>query len=180
MINISKSEEIKILKKPIKRNIIFISTAHEWKGIRILEKIAQRLKNYNFFVCGYDYKPNLKNVKYLGLLNEGGLKKAIYNSDVFIFPSQYEGQSLAILDSLAMGLPIIISKESDPIIAKNGENGFIIKNRTDISEYIKKIDFLFSNPELIQSMKAKNIELMRNYTWKKQGGKYLKLVREII
>lgn len=57
------------LQKDLKENvnIIFVSNAHNIKGINILEKVAKNLKNDNvlFQIIGAKYTSKQKNIKYL-------------------------------------------------------------------------------------------------------------------
>lgn len=178
-IKLSKEEKIKIINKKTNNNAIFVSTNHQWKGIKIVESIAKKLPMINFLICGSTYKPNMENIQYKGLLNQSNLKNQMIQCDFFIFPSQYEGQSLAILDALATGLPVIISKESDPGIIKDFENGFIIEDQ-NIEDYINKVKGLYSDFRVIKNIRENNINLMENYYWEKQAKKYLDLINSLL
>lgn len=177
-IDLSTSDIKEILNKKIEKNIIFVSTDHRWKGIEIIEKIAEQLKEYHFFVCGYPYKSNLPNISYEGLLSETDLKRLMKKSDCFILPSKYEGQSLALLDALAMGLPVIISRNSDPSIIKNNINGFLVGR--DVNSFINTIRSLYKNLNNFKKIKKNNIMLMKQYTWDIQIEKYLKIIFKVI
>ena len=72
----------------------------------------------------------------------------LYNLDIFFFPSYREGLSVAIIEALAMGLPIVASdvggiKEQ---VFEN-ENGFVC-SAGDISSYKEKLLRLIDNLEL--------------------------------
>lgn len=158
---------------------IFVSTDHVWKWINIIEKIAEKMPHITFKVCWNYYISKIKNIIYLWKLNQQELIENMNKSDFFIFPSIYEWQSLAILDAIASWLPVVISKESDPWIIKNWENGFIIENQS-IEKYIHSINELYNNQELYKKIRYNNIELMKNYTWDRQSQKYLKFIQKIL
>ena len=69
-------------------------------------------------------------------------------SDIFVFPSNYEGSSLALVEAMASGLPIIASK-IDVLreIVDDGIDGILVenKNRMKLAEAISS---LMDNAEL--------------------------------
>lgn len=52
------------------------------------------------------------NISYLGHRSPAGLRQAYQQSDVFVFPSYFEGCALVVLEALACGLPILASDAS--------------------------------------------------------------------
>lgn len=72
----------------------------------------------------------------------------LYNLDIFFFPSYREGLSVAIIEALAMGLPIVASdvggiKEQ---VLEN-ENGFVC-SVGEIASYKEKLSYLIDNGDL--------------------------------
>ncbi|HBS47624.1 TPA: hypothetical protein DEO28_04650 [Candidatus Dependentiae bacterium] len=86
------------------------------------------------------------------------------NFDCFALSSQSEGLSIALLEALSFGLPIITTHsntEHDVIV--NGKNGFLIKIN-DFKDLAEKLFLLYYNPNLKNRMKAENIALAnRNF-----------------
>ncbi|AKH33215.1 hypothetical protein XF24_00892 [candidate division SR1 bacterium Aalborg_AAW-1] len=166
-----------LLKKRLGNRVCFISTDHSWKGIGIIEKLAVSNPRIEFIICGYDYKPKQKNVNYIGLLNENELKDIMLLSDVFLLPSKYEGQSLAILDAMACGLPIITYKKSDPSIGT--DIGYIV-NSLEWKDYDFVIKEIFKDKHKREKISINNALLMKKYIWLNQGNQYLSLIKEIL
>jgi glycosyltransferase involved in cell wall biosynthesis len=74
--------------------------------------------------------------------------------DVFVLPSLWEGQPIALLEALAMGKPCIASSvDGIPEIIKNGINGYLV-NPTDVNELTKIMNLAIANPELLQKSAA--------------------------
>ena len=72
------------------------------------------------------------------------------NSDVFVFPTFYHGETfgLVLLEAMEYGLPCISTYEgSIPSIIKNGENGFLVKQQ-DVNQLKDKMLYFIANPEI--------------------------------
>ena len=88
----------------------FVSASHHRKGLDILLKTFELLKNENvvLFIAGYpEIKTDLPNVRFLGFLKSPEL---IYHlADFTLHPARYEPFGQIISESLACGTPTIVS-----------------------------------------------------------------------
>ena len=76
------------------------------------------------------YELNLNNIKYKNLVSIK-MKKLIYeyyNSDILLFPSNYEGFGVPILEAQTIGRPVITSK-LEPMISIAGKGAFFCKSK---------------------------------------------------
>ena len=158
---------------------IFISNNHQWKWVKIIEKVATNFPFINFKIIWEKYTSSIPNIVYLWKKNHSEILEELLKSDFFIFPSIYEWQSLAVLDALASWLPVILSEASDPGIIENWKNGYIVPTH-DVPAYERAIKDLYENIEKFKNMSKNNVELMKNYTWEKQSEKYLDFINTII
>ena len=70
--------------------------------------------------------------------------------NVFIMPSLWEGQPIALLEALAMGKPCIVSDvDGIPEIIANGVNGYLVKPK-DIAGLTQVMNKAINNPEILQ------------------------------
>lgn len=142
-----------------KINILFLGVMIKRKGIYdiidIIRKNYLLLKNnkVTFILSGSGKEEeNLKRIVYennfddivcfTGWINDKEKEKIILKSQFMLLPSYNEGLPMAILESMAYGLPIIASNVGDISEAvENGKNGFLIRpgNLNDLDEIIKKI-----------------------------------------
>jgi len=64
-------------------------------------------------------------VRFLGLRND--VPELLALSDVFVISSHYEGLSLALMEAMATGLPIVSTQVAgSTLLVKNGINGFLV------------------------------------------------------
>ena len=147
--------------------LIFVGRLVYQKGIdRILHLLAIS-KNIELIVVGEGNFKNrlLKKVKHLNIEDKirflGKILKPynlIAGSDYFILPSRYEGLPNCVLESLALGTPVISTKQIFALndFKKNIANKSIMLFES-INEISKKIDFLekrkdYRKPKLRRSL----------------------------
>lgn len=125
-------------------------------------ELVKQIKMYNL-----ESKVNL-----LGKVSDP--EKYLSSSDIYVGTSIFEGFSLATLEAMACGLPVIFTKAggvSD--IVNNNENGYLCNfDAVDIAEHIY---YLIENPSTREKFSAKSLEIAERYDIKKFANKYLEL-----
>jgi glycosyltransferase involved in cell wall biosynthesis len=72
--------------------------------------------------------------------------------DIFVLPSYSEGVSLALLEAMAAGLPVIASVVGGlPEVVRHGENGLLIPPR-DVDALAAALERLLADPEYAQHL----------------------------
>jgi glycosyltransferase involved in cell wall biosynthesis len=134
------------------------------KGIFKIPKILSRAKrkNYKLFLFGEgDDRDELMNLltKYhipfedCGPKSDRELPFLLSKMDVLIFPSNFEGFGISIIEAMALGVVPVCSRIEDVTdqIVLNSHNGFLF-DRNDISHAASLIDLLLSDKELLERM----------------------------
>lgn len=113
-------------------------------------------------------------VKLVGNIDKKKLKRLYYSSRLFVLPSIYEGQPIALLEAIACNLPVIATSTGDiPFLFRNVKNSYIIKNPLsphDIAITIKK------------ALEKKELNLNTKpgeFIWKKAAEETLKVYESI-
>ncbi len=121
-----------------------------------------------------------KNVNFLGFLPEKDKINAYYSSDIFVFPTLYEGFGTIFLEAMACGLPIVTTDVAgNKQIVKNRENGILVKPKSP-EEIAKAVLEMLNNRPLLNKMKQNNKEKAKQYTWSNAAKKYLDVYEELI
>lgn len=133
---------------------ITVGTLTERKGhIRILDVLSNYPNSFKYTIIGdgVDKKKIFDYARALGLSDKirhipftSDVAKYLKESDVFLQGSYVEGFPNALLESCAVGTPVIAFKAPGGIdeIIENGINGFIADNE---NEYLKKLHFISDN-----------------------------------
>lgn len=90
---------------------LFIGNYSERKGVNYLFKIwnivTEKEKSAKLCIIGKGWREVPRNSYYYGFISEDKKKEILAKSKVFVFPSLYEGFSLATAEALASYLPVI-------------------------------------------------------------------------
>jgi glycosyltransferase involved in cell wall biosynthesis len=85
-------------------------------------------------------------VRFLGYVDAAGLKKLYLESDLFLFPSKWEGFGMAVLEALCYGVPVVaFAASSLPYLIENGVNGELIAPY-DTGAFVAAAARLISDP----------------------------------
>lgn len=104
-------------------------------------------------------------VVFVDFLEKDDLEKEIKKSKIFVLPSEREGMGIVIVESMALGTPVI-ALESENSAAKtiitNGSSGILVKN---INELVQAMTQLLTNEELYNKIVQQGLETAKSYDW---------------
>ena len=99
------------------------------------------------------------NVIYTGRVVEEEKYEILESSKFYVFPSQYEGYGLSVIEAMSAGLPVVAFNNSAmPTVIQDGVTGFLCNN---VEEFANKIDLLYNNDELCEKMGKNAIEFAK-------------------
>jgi glycosyltransferase involved in cell wall biosynthesis len=136
--------------------LLFVSRFTKEKNVSFLLDVFKSLnqKNYQFILIGFgELEESLKAYAYetLGLSHDAvkfiikpskeEIRDWYDKADLFIFASLSDTQGLVLAESMARGTPVVALKAPGVVdIVKNGINGFMVDNKTEMKEIIEKIE----------------------------------------
>lgn len=183
------SEQIEKLKEKLnlknKRIILQVGSVNENKGQgRAVKMIAPLLRENSDTVFAFAgdivsqeyYQEVLRTAKeekvenqvvYLGTFSPGEEMNGLYNiADTAIFVSRYEGFSLACIESISAGVPVVLCSDS---LSSFGD-GSILAERQDVADRIRQ---LLNDGDLLKELKqAARKNAVENFIWSKTAQKY--------
>jgi phosphatidylinositol alpha 1,6-mannosyltransferase len=107
---------------------------------------------------------NLKDkVSFLGFIHDKDLAPLYRLADVFTIPSEAELQSLATMEAMACGLPVVAADAyALPELVHHEINGFLFQ-RGNSDEMAQYLDTLVRDAALRQQMGAKSLEIIARH-----------------
>lgn len=122
-------------------------------------------------------KYNLESrVEFRGWLKEADLICSYQEADVFVSASRWEGMPNSVLEAMACGLPLVLSRVSGhEELVEPGRNGFLFeaKDRNTLISSIKKIQ---SNSSLLLAMGRESRErACHSFEWAKLAERHLEV-----
>jgi glycosyltransferase involved in cell wall biosynthesis len=107
-----------------------------------------------------------KNVTFTGPVSREVLRERFLASDVFVFPSFFEGFALASLEAMACGLAIISTEVLDGMGLVDEANGRQIQ-AGNLDALIEALRWFSSNREKVSVMKAAARQSVELFTWER-------------
>jgi len=102
-------------------------------------------------------------VSFLGFVRDADLLALRRSSELFVIPSEADLQSLATMEAMACGLPVIAANSyALPELAHSGENGYVFEpgNSDELAHYMDK---LLNDPALRKEMGQKSLEIIATH-----------------
>ncbi|WP_236608237.1 glycosyltransferase family 4 protein [Coprothermobacter proteolyticus] len=141
--------------------------------IQVLKALSKLNKtNFHYLVVGNgESEQQLKKavnelmlqdkVSFLGFRRD--VAELMASSDIFILTSRHEGLTRALMEAMAVGLPIIATDvRGNRDLVKSGENGYLVP-LDDAEQTAIAIERLINSGNLRRSMGEKSKELVKQY-----------------
>ncbi|MCS7025630.1 MAG: glycosyltransferase [Bryobacteraceae bacterium] len=143
------------------------------KNVRLLARIEEAIQSaglgpYRFLIVGQGseqdwLRRNLHNAEFTGVLRGEALAEAYANMDLFVFPSTTDTYGNVIQESLASGVPAIVTPEGGPkYLVRSGETGLVAASET---AFIRCVLDLMRDRQTHAAMRAKARQYSCGNTW---------------
>ena len=176
--------------------VLFLGRIQQKKGLDILAQafgnLARTRDDVRLVVAGPDEDNTLTEVKTI-LKSHGALEKAVFPgmltgeqklealsaADIFALTSYSEGFSVALLEALSAGLPLVITDECNFPEVGDSRAGFVVSPND--SETASAVMSLLDSADLRREMSENARRLVRsNYTWERIAEKMFTLYENVI
>jgi glycosyltransferase involved in cell wall biosynthesis len=157
------------------RYIVYFGRLVREKGILTLVEAMRNLPLVKLLVIGDGsyrkdlenlvLKQGINNVEFKGYISTDNMKMILKNAMFAVIPSEwYEVFGLVILESFAMGKPVIGANiGAIPELINDGLDGLLFRPG-DIRDLTEKITYLFNNKEAIVKMgKSARSKVLKDY-----------------
>lgn len=107
----------------------------------------------------------MESIKFIDYVEENDLAPLYRASELFIFPSLYEGFGLPILEAMACGVPVIASNVSS--IPEVGGDAVYYVNPYNEEEIARAIHEVLRDRGIREELQRKGFEQARQFSWKR-------------
>jgi glycosyltransferase involved in cell wall biosynthesis len=155
--------------------ILHVNRLSEEKRVNVLLEAAARVQHNAYFVLAGTGPAEAElraqaarlqlqdRVAFLGFVEDRDLLAIRRLADLFVIPSEGDLQSLATMEAMACGLPVIAANAyALPELVHHGENGLLFEPGQS-EELARAIDQLLAAPELRRRMGARSLELIAQH-----------------
>jgi glycosyltransferase involved in cell wall biosynthesis len=114
-------------------------------------------------------------VTIVGPCSRDALRTRYWEADIFVLPSFFEGLSLASLEAMACGLPVIVTEVMSGMNLVTADTGRCIASG-DIDALVESFSWFDSNRDRLSSMKVSARKAVEAFTWER----YRQCVRDAV
>ncbi len=115
-------------------------------------------------------------IRFLGPISETDLPALYSGAMAFVFPSEYEGFGLPVLEAMACGAPVVCSNTSSlPEVAGDAAIYFDPTDTTSIVKGLENILCITSKERWIYTQRSVN--QAKKFSWQKTAQKTLEVYR---
>jgi glycosyltransferase involved in cell wall biosynthesis len=191
-VTVNKTEKRKELDLPEDAFVVLsVGELNKNKNHEVIIKAIAKLNSPNIYyvICGQgpleSYLKQLANklgisnrVKLLGFRKD--IPEILKAADLFAFPSLREGLPVALMEAMAVGLPVICSNIRGNVdLIEDGKGGYLVKPEND-AEVAASINKVYLSKEIKLEMGFVNKEKVKSYsveTVKKQVARSIQNVQ---
>lgn len=95
------------------------------------------------------------------------------NANIFVLPSRWEGFGLALVEAMAVGLPVIAANVDGPAeIVTDGIDGLLFKPGSD-AQLAEKVAMLINSPALAEKLRKSGSAKSREYDISRMRNEYM-------
>lgn len=121
-----------------------------------------------------------KNITFTGFVTEKDLPNLFRMADVFVIASIAELQSIATMEAMASGLPVVAARVMAlPELVHDGKNGYLFSDG-DTNALANQMIKILKNPALRKKMSANSLKIISRHDLKNTITSYEKLYQKLI
>jgi glycosyltransferase involved in cell wall biosynthesis len=119
-------------------------------------------------------------VAFLGYVRRERMPQVYHDADIFVLPSQQEGMSIALLEAMASGLPVIVTPTggTEELVTK-GVNGDIVP-WADVAALALALKRLVEDEGARVRMGAESRRRAIRFGWPALAARYLELCDQVV
>ncbi len=189
------TQKFRFLNIPKKKQILFIGAIAKHKNIKVIFESFSRIYKlipHKIVIVGSKDSGMPQDEEMFKLINSIPQERIIFTgkigdeevinlyneSEVFIFPSLYEGFGFPVLEAMSCGCPVIASNRSSiPEVCGDAGILFDPENPEDLAQKILEVT---QNENLAKDLIKKGLERVKSFSWEETSKMYISLMKKVI
>jgi glycosyltransferase involved in cell wall biosynthesis len=185
-----------ILKKYgiVKPYLLCVGNAYPHKNLERLSRVFGLFNKLNpevnlVLAGGWDYfyqrlekkikKEGIRNIIFPGFIEQSDFETIFKESELFVYPSLYEGFGFPPLEALVHGKSVVCSKQTSmPEVLEDTVGYFNPENQEDILNCLNKV-FKSRKVPKNQNQKEKIAKIIKKFDWDKTAQETLKIYNSV-
>ncbi len=190
-LGMTNTEEVRKKYNLPHKFILFLGTVEPRKNIidliEAFEQLCKTTLNYSLVIAGhkgwndkeiyqkFNSSPVKDKIKLIGSVDAAD-KTTLYSmSELFVYPSFYEGFGFPVAEAMACGIPVITSNRSSlPEIAGNAA---YLVNPNRPNELAQALIEMTKNEKLRERFKHLGLEQAKKFSWNKAAQEFIDLLQ---
>jgi len=175
----------------LKAYVLYCASLEKRKRPDIFLKLAEQMPELDFIMIGRSTNESsrylhaisqIKNVRYLGLCHRSEVRDLMAGALALVFPSEWEGLPLTVLEASAMGIPVLAQpKSSLPEVVVEDITGWLIPD-TELAAWQERIKEIlgWSIERRQRFAKTARQFVSQRYSWDSVAEQYQELYYRLI
>jgi phosphatidyl-myo-inositol dimannoside synthase len=119
------------------------------------------------------------SVDFAGVVPGEKMPDIFKRGDIFVLPSQNEGMSIALLEAMACGLPVVVTNTGGTVeLVQENVNGFVVP-WADVQALTEQLDLLIKDQQLRSRLGQASRQTAIKFSWDAMSQRYLELCVQI-
>lgn len=180
--------------KPNSKTVLYIGRLEKRKGVKYLleafKELSDNHSSYKLIIAGdgpdkeklefFVKSQNIKNVKFLGYIDEKTKLSLLSKADVFCSPALYgESFGIVLLEAMAKGCVVVAGDNSGYASVMTGRGKISLINPKNTQDFARRIDLLSSDELLRDAWKAWAQEHVKNFDYERVIDDYIKIYKRV-
>ena len=166
--------------------ILFVGRRNGYKRFDLVVEAVSKIKNLTLSIVGEELSANELKIlddslqgrwKAFNNIDSSKLRELYESSFAFIFPSDYEGFGLPLIESMACGCPVISSSLSS--LPEIGGGAALYAKTQNSESYFNQLLSLKNSEELRVDMIKLGLIRAKSFTWSKTVLKTINVYKSI-
>lgn len=160
------------------------------KGLELAVEVARRMPANTFQVIGdgpersrlesLARQGGIQNLRFVGRLETAAVAEALARARVLLITSITEGTPTAMLEAMAVGLPIITTSSNDYSALLGAEEGGAVVESRDPMALARAIGKFIADEPLARRVGERNRRVAANFAWPSVAERVTRILRETL